>query len=289
MGNSLILLTYHTSAMGTSSDFFTDAIEWRVDEYYNFAMGGAAVIGNDNGVGINDMTTDYLQQHPLGTSATFTVESKTLDPDRLSAEITVTVTAEESLAEGIRLHVAVVETQIDMVELYGSATSNGQTNIFYVVRELLTDGPGVELPAMQTGETENFTGTFERDASIQNADSLRVTTWIQNESTKEVLAADATTTSAIPVATPIIYKPGTVKDANLLVYHTDNGRLVVVLPFSNVTATIFNINGRELEQYRLTGRAGQKAYIPCHPAHGILLLRLTSRNERTTIHRILFK
>ena len=289
MGASLILLTYHTSAMGTSPDFFTDAIEWRVDDYYNFAMGGAAVNGNDNGVGVNDITTDYLQQNPLGTAATFKVESKTLDQNRLSAEITVTVTAQEALAEGIRLHVAVVETQIDMLELYGSATSNGQTNIYYVVRELLTDGPGVELPAMQTGETESFTGTFERDSSIQNADSLRVTSLIQNESTKEVLAADATTTSAIPETTPIIYKPDIHGDAKPLPYPTNNSRLVIVLPFSNATATVFNTNGRELERYRLTGRAGQKALIPLPQAHGLLLLRLTSHNGRTVVRRILSK
>ncbi len=274
--------------MGTSPDFFTDAIEGRVMTYYDFAMGGAAASGKDNGLGINDLTTDYLKANPIGTSATFAVESKTLDPNRMSAEITVTVTAKESLPEGLRLHAAVVETQIDMVALYGAPTKNGQAFIYYVVRELITGSTGEQMPPMATGETHSFTGTFVRDTAIQNADSLRVTTLIQNESTKEILAADATTTTAIPVATSILYKGSTVKDTKPLVYSNNKGMFVVVLPFSDVTATIFNIHGRKLGQYRLTGSAGQKAFIPRPQVRGLLLLRLTAGNEKTT-HRILCK
>lgn len=274
--------------MGTNPDFFTDAIEGRVKNYYDLAMGGAAVSGKDNGVGFTSLTTDYLKANPVGTSATFEVESKTLDPNRISAEITVTVTASEALTDGLRLHVAVVETEIDMVDLYGAPTKNGQAYIYYVVRELLTGAEGEQLQAMAQGATHTFTGIFTRETNIQNADSLRVTTLIQNEDTKEILAGAATTSTAIPVPTSILHKGSTVKDTKPLVYSTNKGAFVVVLPFSDVTATIFNIHGRKLGQYRLTGSAGQKAFIPRPRVRGLLLLKLVAGNEKTT-HRILCK
>jgi hypothetical protein len=275
--------------MGTDPDFFTDAIEGRVDDYYDLAMGGTAVSGNDNALAINDITVSYLQANPFGTAATFTVESNTLDPERISAEITATATATEPLSTGMRFHVAVVETNVDHVALYGAPTGNGQTNIYYVVRELLTGADGMSLPAMQTGDTESFTGTYERDASVQNADSLRVTTWIQNESTKEILAGGETFTSVIPDPSPIINKSNNIMNVSPLVYSTNKGRIVVVLPFSNARVTLYNINGRRLEQYQLSGSAGQKAIIPQPKVNGLLLLRLTSDSGRTTLHRILSK
>jgi len=274
--------------MGTNPDFFTDAIEDRVKTCYSLAMGGASVSGTDNGIGLNVLTIQYLENNPVGSSANFEITSNTLVPNRVSAEITVTVTAAEALPEGLRLHAAVVETQVDVVALYGAPTKNGQTNIYYVVRELITGSDGEQLPALADGETYSYTGTFVRDTAIQNADSLRVTALIQNESTKEILAAHATTTTAIPVATSILEKGNSATDTKPLIYTNARGSFIVELPFTDVTATIFNINGRQLGQYRLTVKAGQKAVIPRPQANGLLLIRLTAGNAETTVHHILY-
>ena len=67
MGESLIYLTYHEEGMGSPDELAADGISWRVMDWYDFAMGGAAGngadIGNINTVGVENLTANPIPIH----------------------------------------------------------------------------------------------------------------------------------------------------------------------------------------------------------------------------------
>jgi len=275
--------------MGTTPDFFTPAIGWRAEVYYGWNMGGASINGINFG-NIKKAIADSLRGKDIDQSATFEVTSNTLDPNRTRAEITVKVTASKDLPEGIKLHSAVVETDLDIVAVYGQPTGNGQTHIYNIVRDLLTDSAGVAIAALTNGQSHFITKTFVRDTAFQkSADSLRVVAWLQNDTSKQIIAAMQASTSAIPHYTAILGTPVVMKNSKLMLVQTGKKSVSFTMPFDGVKAAIFNTFGRTLSQVDLNSKKGEKVSLNLPESQNIVFLKLVSAHGAVVITKIMLK
>lgn len=285
LNDTLILMSYHDTRMGTPADYFTPAIAWRSEKYYLWNMGGASINGNGIGNYANG-TADSLRLKQIDQYATFNVSSTTLNYQRLSAEISVKVTAAKDLPAGIRFHAAVVETNLDVVAVYGQATGNGQRYIYNIVRDLLTDSAGIAIAALTTGQSDSITKIFVRNPAIQNADSLRVVAWLQNESTKQIIAAMQTYTSAIPPSTSILATSTVAKSSKLRVANSGRNRVCFVMPFDGLEAAVYNTTGRNCGSFTLNSKKGETVSITVPQSKSILFLKVVSVNGSAAIAEI---
>ena len=99
--------------------------------------------------------------------------------------VNVQVTAAGAVpANPLALRIALVETEIIFAEAPGS---NGQTDFYNTMRDMLPDFAGTPLTISQ-GQTQNFSLSAPVNAAW-NLDNIRAVVWVQDDATKEVLQA----------------------------------------------------------------------------------------------------
>lgn len=274
--------------MGTSKDFFTQHIDWRVNTYYKLKMGGSCVNGDSTG-NFKTVTLETLKSKQIQQSAVFDVSSKTLDIERLSAEISVKLKASKAITSPVRFHVAVVETDLDMVAVYGAPTANGQAHIYNIVRELITDSTGILISSLAVDQEYTTTKTFTRDKNCQNADSLRVVAWLQREDTREIIAAMQTNTSAIPAINPIVSKINHEKLLNLKIVNSSHNVLSFKLPFDGAKVVIFDASGKNIFESTITGKKNDPVSVKITQGCGINFLKILSIDGIAVYRKIFIK
>lgn len=104
---------------------------------------------------------------------------------RDSLSCTVTVIADESVATGVFLRVAVIERMIVYPTPPGT---NGEKDFADVMRKMLPDAGGIPIPSLSSGDTLRYQLGCEIGANWNAAD-LAVVAWLQDDATKEVLQA----------------------------------------------------------------------------------------------------
>ncbi len=286
MGDSLVILTYHSDGMGIPEDLFEGGIGYRAGTYYDFAAGGAAAGGKDVGT-IHSVGVENLTANSISMIADLTVSSIMSTTLINSADITVTVKANEPIPANSKLLIMVTETELNWFSVYEIVPSNGQTVIYNVVRAIVSDSAGSPLPQLKAGETHSVTGTFTCKPKLQNPNNLRVAALIQVEDTKEILSVVKTKTTPVDTASiPIIFNSNLPEKADVQIAFVGSHQLIITLPFSNAKALVYNTSGRILQKQICNGNEGHRVSISLPQAEGVLFVKLISEKGYSTIFKI---
>lgn len=89
----------------------------------------------------------------------------------------------------IRMHVAVVENSVDYQQSTGSAPDNGQEVHHTVCRKMLPSGAGSYIGDQTTGQENIVRVTYTNDDAKQNFENIRIVSFIQDYSNKEIIGA----------------------------------------------------------------------------------------------------
>ena len=123
----------------------------------------------------------YCQSQPVSFDLAI---SKQLDGKHLTVQASATPLSDIADASQVRLFVCAIEEHIESVVPY----SNGERELYYTMRKMLTPADGTAVPAgLTAGESFTFTGSWTADF-FDNLSELGVVAFLQNMATKEVLA-----------------------------------------------------------------------------------------------------
>ncbi len=103
-------------------------------------------------------------------------------PDFKTVNISVTVSSDDALSGNLKLRVAVAERNIVFAAAPGT---NGEKEFSHVMRRMLPDADGTSTGAFTTGETKNYTFSWDL-ANFYNLNEVEVVAWLQSDDTKEV-------------------------------------------------------------------------------------------------------
>lgn len=289
MGDSLVILTYHSDGVGIPEDLFEGGIGYRAGTYYDFAPGGAVAGGIDVGT-IHSVGYENLTANSISMIADLTVSSTTSTTLPNSADITVTVKANEPIPANSKLLIMVTETELNWFSVYEIVSSNGQTDIYYVVRAIVSDSTGSPLPQLKAGETHSVTGTFTCKPKLQNPNNLRVAALIQVEDTKEILSVVKTKTTPVDTASiPIIFNSNLPQKAAVQIAFTGSQQVLLTLPFDNAKSMVYNTSGRILKKQYCRGKEGHRISISLPEADGVLFVKLISEKGHSAVFKIPFR
>ena len=128
----------------------------------------------------NAISWCMMQPEKCGVSV-----SKTLDGNLLSVKATVTPYYNIEAASHVRLFVAAIEEHIESLLPY----SNGETELNYTMRKMITPVDGYQLAegALAANEVYTFDGQWDIDF-FDNLSELGVVAYVQDMDTKEILA-----------------------------------------------------------------------------------------------------
>lgn len=209
-----IALKYQNNIPSTGPNFYlynTSDIATRTTYYANTYSPHGFLDGNVWNDVIGYFTPTMLNNRYAVTSP-FTISvSHTLSPNEDSIYTHTTITCTQAYsATSLKLHVAVAEAAV-----YGYTSPNGENSYENVMRKMLPDANGTTLPA-----TWNLGDSYTYDLAWKIAASptsypgpvpiqLRVISFIQNVSTKEVLQTgiDNTLISLDPAVTNVTNYP----------------------------------------------------------------------------------
>lgn len=105
-----------------------------------------------------------------------------ISPSYDSIIIQVSVTSDLELTGNLRLHVAVMEEEINFETAPGS---NGETEFYQVMRKMLPNANGTTTGAFTAGETKTYTFAWKIGYAY-DLNQLGASAWLQNNDTKEV-------------------------------------------------------------------------------------------------------
>ena len=106
-----------------------------------------------------------------------------------------TATVASGAAGSLKLHVAVIEEEVNYPSAPGS---NGETNFYQVMRKMVPDASGTTMADSWTaGQTQMFVFTVAAPSYLANLNKVAVVAFIQDNSNKSVLNASRTTAQTI--------------------------------------------------------------------------------------------
>ena len=106
-----------------------------------------------------------------------------------------TATVSSGAAGSLKLHVAVIEEEVNYPSAPGS---NGETNFYQVMRKMVPDASGTTMADSWTaGQTQMFVFKVAAPSYLANLNKVAVVAFIQDNSNKSVLNASRTTAQTI--------------------------------------------------------------------------------------------
>lgn len=115
------------------------------------------------------------------TPVTMTV-THAISPTYDSILVQVSVTSDLELTGNLRLHVAVMEEEINFESAPGS---NGETEFFQVMRKMLPNANGTTTGGFTAGETKTYSFAWKIGYAY-DLNQIGASAWLQNNDTKEV-------------------------------------------------------------------------------------------------------
>lgn len=268
--------------MGTPADLAKDGIPWRVEHYYDLAMGGAAVNGVDKG-GIKGITNEMLSES-LPEMAEITLTS-TPNETATSADITISVNPTSALPENTVLQVLMTDRVCDYKGTYGVEPVNGQTLQYDVVCEFVTDSTGFAVGAKAVGEVVNFAKTITFETQYHVADSLQLIAIVQNYETKEIYAAKKFYNSPF-LKTAILNNSGNAQ--NFFSHSLVQGKLQFTAPFSAKELRVSSLTGKVLQVHTLQNASEGSLHSVSMPvASGVYVYSLVGTMGRVVTKKIM--
>lgn len=98
--------------------------------------------------------------------------------------VDVTLNPLVTLSGNIKTFLAVVESPTT-----GNASTNGETEFFYVEQKMMPNGNGIAVSSLVSGVPVQLTQTYSFSSAahnVENFNNTRVAVWVQNMTTKEV-------------------------------------------------------------------------------------------------------
>lgn len=126
--------------------------------------------------------TQAMIDHATSFTSPFDIDiSYVLHPEEIT--VTVTATCSEAVSGPLRLHIGVIEKEINFSSPPGSTN---ESDFFGVMKKMLPDGNGTSmLTSYEPGEEFTLTQSWTL-ANIYDMDEIAVVAFIQDQTTKEV-------------------------------------------------------------------------------------------------------
>lgn len=105
-----------------------------------------------------------------------------LSEDKDSVILNVSVTSDAALSGALRLHVAVLEDEINFSSAPGT---NGEKNFYEIMRKMLPNAGGTSISSFAAGETKNYTFRWPI-SNFYNLNRMAAIAFLQNNTTKEI-------------------------------------------------------------------------------------------------------
>lgn len=184
-----IAVKYHSAFPNKQDEFYLYQAKEHQEkvDYYNVTGVPATFV---NGIEINNRSfagmneaIDYFLQQPEKYA---TEVSKTLAGQQLSVSLKMQPLMQAKHGD-LRLNVMVVEEHIDL----GSPAPNGETELNYTVRRMLTPAGGLAVESASADELPivEWNGSWDIDA-FDNLSELGVVAFLQDRDSREILACN---------------------------------------------------------------------------------------------------
>lgn len=179
-------IMYHTSWPGYDPMYNHNTVEngarttyYSVNSVPNSVLDGNVYNGHPNGWNINTVNSRYDVPSPCDVYI-----HHELSEDETILSVNMMIHATETMEEGLKAQLAVIEKYIYLP----NAGSNGEDDFYNVMKKLLPNQAGTNLPAMEAGDYIILQFEWEHQ-NVYDLDELAAVGFVQNNDNKEVLQA----------------------------------------------------------------------------------------------------
>jgi thiol-disulfide isomerase/thioredoxin len=250
-----VSVKYHvnipSSCTGTTTETQARQQYYGVNSAPAARLGGNAFAGHP--LNITQAMVDSEYDRPTIFSVTPTGSFNNNDVS-ISVDVTSFI---NTPANQNRLHVVVFENDVPRASFTTASTS--QQNFKHVVRKMLPNANGTTLPAMNSGQTQNYTFTHTMNNLLAgNMNNVSIVAFVQNHSTREVYqvtAANLTGNVGLTenaIESSMLVYPNPASDFAIVTFNaeTDNAVIEVVNALGQTvyTESLGSINGDHFVQ-----------------------------------------
>jgi hypothetical protein len=225
--NTLVAIKYQTSWPGVDpmNAHNPSEVAARVSYYGVTGVPHSVLDGNHYNGSVGGWNNNTVQSRAnVPAKVNMLLSHEIIDTDTTNNDsiiVNVSFTATESLPAGHRLHVVVIEREINFPSPPGT---NGEKDFTWVMKKMLPGSNGTILGAIDTGTTNSYTFKWKL-ANVYDISKLAVVAFVQNNTTKEVVG-----TSYSAPSLPLTLTLGM----------TGNGKTTKVLPENETKSFVFN-------------------------------------------------
>lgn len=288
MGEDLVILTYHDKCTGNGipDELTNGGLSWRVMKWYDLAMGGVASSGTIIG-SILQTTVENLSSNVVADKAKIEIYSQVPDKKVKKSDIMVKVSPKEKLPDNTKLHVVVFDKRVNWLEDFNFQPANGQTEMPYVVRDLITDSTGCPFPTTNVGETFVYSGVYIATETIKKPYRLGIVAFLQVEDTKKILALAKSSHSPLDTSTIDIIMNHNVFNKSSVHVDMLGNTLRMKLPLGRTNAMIYNCQGRLLYENGFSIKhQGEQVSLDMPYSSGVLFVKLISKNGISRVVKV---
>jgi hypothetical protein len=250
-------IMYHTSWPGYDPMYNHNTVEngarttyYSVNSVPNSVLDGNIYNGHPNGWNINTVNSRYDVPSPCDVYI-----HHELSADETMLYVNMMIHATESMTEGWKAQLAVIEKYIYLP----NAGSNGEDDFYNVMKKMLPNQAGTNLPAMEAGDYVILQFEWEHQ-NVYDLDELAAVGFVQNNDNKEVLQA---ANSSDVLFDPMFANDAEVTTVQNFSYTNCNGMIQPEVTVRNngsdVLTTMdihYTVNGEDPVVYNWTGNLG---------------------------------
>jgi len=177
-------IKYQIDFPGEGDPYFIDACRVRADYYSVAGVPSLFVDGMD--AEIFDMSQAVYDGF-LGETTNIDIEivNATIDAD-YQVELEININALGSYPAGLKAHVAIVEKQT-----VNNFQSNGETEFFNVLMQMLPNEQGTTLPQLTAGQSQTLNLSQDmKQTYMEGPADLQVVVFVQDDNTKAVVQSE---------------------------------------------------------------------------------------------------